>query len=102
MKYLLKLDISREWQSAMKGKYNLSEFCAIVGNKLDNISLKNSNISKIILDDLVWAREVIVELFRDLGAGRTTIKDFDAAMEKLYSWADFSHSYDVKSCEVII
>jgi len=102
MKYLVKLDLTKEWKMTLKGKYNLSEFCKIISEKLENISLKKCHIDHLILDDLTWARLVIVEMFKDISSDKTTMIEFDRAMGKLYTWANFSHSYNLKSCEVII
>jgi len=87
----------------MKGEYNLSELCGFIADKFENISLHNIGLAPILLDDLTWTRLSIVDQLRDLNdQNDTNINEFDAVMERIYDWSDFSHTIFLKSCEVLM
>jgi len=103
MNYLQKLDLSEEWKETRDGIRELPSFCEVVADKLDHISLQKCKIKKLLLDDLAWMRRIVIDQFFDLAEEDSiTIEEFDKAMEKLHEWADYSHCYNLKSCEIIM
>ena len=103
MKYFLQLNIAKQWKDTIRGKYDIAEFCGLIADELEHISIPVASVKSIILDDLKWIRLSLVDQFNDLkNQKQTTIKELDAIMSRLYCWANYSHLPGIKICEVIM